>query len=151
MQYRREGNAPGRPGNIDTNDGQTDYFTATSPVTFASNAADWTLILVLRDKPNVAAPATITVWWQNGGACSGGSVPGQIFATGSLTVPIAVDKQGVTFTTVPKVSGSVSHAFVSGDRLCMSLENNGAVNDQDIHTYANTTSTSGTPGVSRLA
>ncbi len=136
-------------GNIDTKDGATDYFTATSPVTSASNDTDWTLVLVLRDKPNVAAPATITVWWQNGGACSTGSVPGQIFATGSVTVPIAVDKLGVTLT-VPKVAGTVSHTFVSGDRLCMSLENNGTVNDQDIHAYANTASTSGTSGVSRL-
>ncbi len=49
-------------GNIDTNDGATDYFTATSQITSASNDTDWTLVLVLRDKPDVAAPATITVW-----------------------------------------------------------------------------------------
>jgi hypothetical protein len=136
-------------GRIDTADRATDYYTATSPVMSASNDSDWTLVLVLRDKPNVAAPATITVWWRNGGACSGGAVPGQIFATGSVTVPIAVDKQGVTLT-VPKVGGTVSHTFVSGDLLCMSLENNGTINDQDIRAWANTASTSGTGGVSRL-
>ena len=136
-------------GTIDTNDGATDYFTATSPIVSANNDSDWTLVLVLEDKPDAAAPATITVWWQNGGACNGGAVAGQIFATASVTVPIAVDKAGVSLT-ITKVAGTVSHTFVSGDLLCMSLENTGTGGSQDIHSYANTASTSGTTGVSRL-
>ena len=130
--------------------GATSYYTATSPIVSATNDTDWTLVLVLENKPDVAAPATITVWWQNGGACSGGSVSGQIFATGSVTVPIAVDEQGISLT-VPKVGSTVSHPFVSGDLLCMSFENTGTIKkDQDISAYANTASTSGTAGVSRL-
>ena len=135
--------------NIDTNDGATDYFTATSPIKSASNDTDWTLLLVLRDKPDTAAPATVTVWWQNGGACSGGPVSGQIFATASVTVPIAVDKQGVSLT-VTKAAGTVSHTFLPGDELCMSLANDGTAGSQSIHFYANTGSTSGS-GVSRLS
>ena len=137
-------------GNIDTNDGATDHFTATSPVTFASNGADWAVVLVLRDKPDVAAPATINVWWQNGGACEDGTVPGQIFATGSVTVPIATDELGTTFT-VPKTGGTVDHSFVSGDRLCLSISADGSGNEYDLHYYANVASTSGSSGVSRLS
>ncbi len=118
-------------------------------MTSASNDTDWTLVLVLRDKPNEAGPGTVAVWWRNGGACSSGAVSGQIFATGSITVPIAVDEQGVTFT-VPKVAGSVSHTFVSGDLLCLSISSTGTERDHDIHAYANVASTSGTPGVTRL-
>ncbi len=129
--------------------GATSYSTATSPIVSATNDTDWTLVLVLENKPDVAAPATITVWWQNGGVCSGGSVSGQIFATGSMTVPIAVDEQGISLT-VPKVGSTVSHPFASGDLLCMSFENRGTTKDQDISAYANTASTSGTAGVSRL-
>ncbi|MCI0882951.1 MAG: hypothetical protein J4O13_01045, partial [Chloroflexi bacterium] len=136
-------------GVIDTHEGVTDYFTATSPIVSANNDADWELVLVLKDKPDAATPATITVWWQNGGGCSGGSVAGQIFATASVTVPIAVDKVGHSFT-VTKVAGTVSHTFVSGDLLCMSLEDTGTTNDQQIHAHANVASTSGTTGVSRL-
>ena len=137
-------------GNIDTNDGATDYFTATSSITSASNDRDWTVVLVLRDKPKVATPATVTVWWQNGGACSGGPVSGQTFATASVTVPIAVNEQGVSLI-VTKTAGTVSHTFLSGDLLCMSLQNDGTSGDEDIHSYANTASTSGTSGLSRLA
>ena len=136
-------------GNIDTSTGATDYFTASSPVTWASNETDWSVVLVLRDKPAVAAPATINVWWQNGGACSDGTVSGQIFATGSVTVPIAVDGLGTTLT-VPKTGGTVDHTFGGGDELCLSISPDGSGGTEDLHYYANVASTSGTSGVSRL-
>jgi len=66
-----------------------------------------------------------------------------------VTVPIAADGLGVTFT-VPKVGGSVSHTFVGGDLLCMSFSATGTGGKQGIHSYANIASTSGTAGVSRL-
>jgi hypothetical protein len=135
--------------NLSINHATTAYLTASSGWTAASNDCDWTFILVLKDKPDTASSATVDIWWRNGGACSTGTVAGQIFASGTINVPAAVDKQGVTFT-VTKTSGSVFHTFVSGDLLCLRFVNNGIAGANDIHTYADTASTSGTSGVSRL-
>ena len=135
-------------GNVDINYGTTDYFVATSPVTTASNAADWNLTLVLRDKPDTVSPVDIAVWWQSGGACSSGAITGQTLASGSVFVPIAVDKLGVALT-VPKTGGTINHTFGSGETLCLSIANTIA-GGADIHIYADTDSTSGVPGFSRL-
>jgi len=136
-------------GNIDTNNGATDYFTSVPTLVYASNDTDWTLTVVMKTKPTTATSVTLTVWWQNGGACSSGPVAGQIFATGDVTYPVAVDKQGVSFT-IPKVAGTVSHTFVSGDILCFSFQNNGTAGANDIQYLGGTASTSGVSGYSRL-
>ncbi len=133
----------------------TGYWSASSVVQ-ASNAADWLVKLVLKSgNPGVATGVNVKIWWQASTNCSTGAVSGQIFAQGSgLTVPVASpDWRGFTLT-VPAVTGSVSHTFVSGDRLCLSIQNTGNGSENDTRFYANTiatNSTDGTTGVSRLA
>ena len=137
------------PSTVDINNGQTKYFTASSGVSSADNSADWPLVLVLRDKPTVTGSADIDIWWQNGGACSTGPVAGQIFASDSVSVPVAVDRDGVTIF-VTKTGGTVSHTFGAGDLLCMKFANTGTAANEDIHIYTDRSSKSGSNGNSGL-
>lgn len=136
-------------GTASANHGTRIVYTSTAAITSANNLADWTIVLVLKDKPDVATAIGFDIWWQASSTCSATPVAGQVFASGSPTVPIAVDKKGVTLT-IPAVAGSVSHTFVSTDRLCLRVNNTGAAGANDLHYYLDTSSTSGTSGVTRL-
>lgn len=136
-------------GNVSVNHGQQLVYKSSAAITSASNQANWTVVLVLRDKPDVATSISFDIWWQGSSTCSATPVAGQIFASGSVTVPIAVDKQGVALT-IPAVAGSVSRTFISTDRLCLRVTDAGTAGANDLHYYANTSSTSGTTGVTRL-
>jgi hypothetical protein len=136
-------------GNVSVNHGLQLVYKSSAAISSANNQANWTVVLVLRDKPGVATSIGVDIWWEGSSTCSATPVAGQIFASGSVTVPIAVDKQGVTLT-IPAVAGSVSHTFVSTDRLCLRVNNPGAAGANDLHYYLDTASTSGAAGFTRL-
>ncbi len=141
---------------VDINSGSSRSFTGLG-VASASNAADWSVVLVLRnDRPSVTTTADVSIWWQSGATCGTGPVAGQIFAqtTSALTIAgSSTNLRGVTLT-IPAVGGSVSHTFSAGERLCMEIQNHGTdfsgTDAQRIGIRANTPSTSGAAGVSRV-
>jgi hypothetical protein len=130
-------------------EGETGFFTARTPVIQASNAGDWTLVLVQKGKPDLPTTVKVTIWWQQGGNCNTGAISGQVFASGDWMVPIATDFRGITIV-VPKSPGTVSHLFGQDDLFCMSIQNTGIAGANDIEIRANSPSQSGTSGVSRL-
>ncbi len=134
-------------GMFSLNTGSTRTFAAVGIFT-ASNANDWPLHLVQGDQPGLATQVSASIWWQNS-QCTN-PMPGQIFASGTFVVPVGQDLRGVSFD-IPKTSGTVSRVFAAPDKLCLSLTNQGFLLFTNIQIYANTASSSGTAGVSRLA
>jgi hypothetical protein len=103
----------------------------------------------MRDKPDVFSPATVDVWSQAGTCTVPGAVPAsQRYASGSVGIPVAVDKQGIAVAIAG--TGAPQHAFVTGDVLCLAIVNGNPSGNNDIHAYSDTFSTSGLTGRSAL-
>jgi hypothetical protein len=88
--------------------------------------------------------------WSEASSCSSfNAVPAsRRFADGTVTVPVAVSRLGVTLSVAG--TGAGSYTFVSGDVLCMSIAATGTAGANDIHILGDTASTSGAAGMSSL-
>ena len=134
---------------VDVQHGQTELFQTLQPIAWASGQATWSLQLVMRDKPDVISPITVDVWSQSGTCTSPGAVPAtQRYASGTVNLPVAVDKQGVAVGIAG--TGALQHSFVVGEVMCMAIVNANGSGNGDLHVYSDTFSTSGLTGRSAI-
>jgi hypothetical protein len=137
------------PDHINVQHQQTDLFQTIQPIAWASGTSDWVLQLVLRDKPNGAAPAQVRVWSQNGACTSFTAVPvTQRYASSTVSIPNAVDRRGIAVGVTG--TGAAQHAFAPGEVLCMSILPTSGSGSNDVNFYGDTFSTSGLTGRSAL-
>lgn len=134
---------------INIKNGSTELFQSLQPIAWASGQATWSLLLVMRDKPDTISPMNVSVWSQAGTCTAPAAVPAtQRFAAGTVNVPVAVDQQGIAVAVAG--TGVPQRAFVTGEVLCLSIFNPNVSNNGDLNVYGDTFSTSGISGRTAL-
>jgi hypothetical protein len=134
---------------IDANHRQVETFKSLQPIAWAAGTADWIVQMVLRDKPNNAAPVAINVWSQSGTCTNASAVPAsQRYASGPVSVPVAVDLRGIAVGVM--ATGVPQRTFAVTEVLCLSILATSGSGADDLHFYGDTFSTSGLSGRSAL-